>query len=241
VVAAQRLLGRPVDADTFEDGVAWIDFRGPRGTFREYSLARLLRGQVDPGTFRDKVVLVGATSPDFQDIVLTPASADPMPGVEVHANSLATILDDFPLTEAPASVDIALVLLLATFAPLVAMWFSAPIAIAAAFAAAAAFAGGAQLAFNGGSILPVVYPLVGLAVGTAGASAVDLMIETRERRRLRQAFSRFVPEHVVAQALPHADDDLRLGGETVEATVFCDLRGFSSFSERHSASTVIQT
>ena len=35
--------------------------------------------------------------PLFADVFPTPMSADPMPGVEVHANSLATILDELPL------------------------------------------------------------------------------------------------------------------------------------------------
>jgi adenylate cyclase len=242
VVAAEELLGHPVDQGAFPDGAAWIDFRGPPGTFREYSMSRVVDGDHRPGTFSDKVVLVGATSPDLRDIVMTPSSADPMPGVEVHANSLATILDGFPLSDASAPVAIGLAILLASLAPLVAVRFSAAVAIGAAFLAAAIFAGGAQLAFEGGSILPVTYPLAGLVVGTAGAAAVDLLLETRERRRLHQAFLRFVPEHVVDEALAHTGDDLRLGGETIEATVmFCDLRGFSSFAERHSASTVIQT
>jgi adenylate cyclase len=242
VVGAEQVQERPVDQAAFTDGAAWIDFRGPPGTFRHYSLSRVLRGQVTPGTFRNKVVLVGATSPDLQDIVATPSSADPMPGVEVHANSLATILRGFPLREASPAVEIGLALLLAILAPLVAVRFFAPFVIGAAFLAAAIFAAGAQLAFEGGSIVPVVFPLVGLCAGTAGAAAVDLALDAQERRRLREAFSRFVPEHVVAEALAHADEDLRLGGETLEATVlFCDLRGFSNFAERHSASTVIQT
>jgi len=242
VVAAELLQDRPVGAGEFEDGAAWIDFRGPPGSFRQVSLSSVVRGEVPTDAFRDKLVLVGATSPDLQDVFVTPMSADPMPGVEIHANSIATILDGFSLKEASGSLEVLLALALALIAPLVALRLSGLIAIAAGVLAGILYLVAAQLGFNGGTILPITYPLAGLVAGTAGAATIDLLLETRERRRLRQTFGRFVPEEVVDDALARADDDLRLGGETLEASVlFCDLRGFSRFAERHSAATVIQT
>jgi adenylate cyclase len=242
VVGARLVRGEPVDGGEFDEGLAWIDFRGPAGTVREVSLSRVVRGEVPDRTFRDKIVLVGATSPGLKDVLPTPMSADPMPGVEIHANAMATILDSSALEEAAAGLEIALALVLALFAPLLAMRLSGLVAFAGGVLVAMAYLVAAQLAFEGGVILPVTYPLAGLVVGTAGAAMVDLMLETRERRRMRQTFARFVPEQVVADVLARTDDDLRLGGETLEATVvFCDLRRFSSFAERHSAATVIES
>jgi adenylate cyclase len=51
-------------------------------------------------------------------------------------------------------------------------------------------------------------------------------------QRVRSLFARFVPEAVVDDVLVRVDEDLRLGGERCTATVmFCDLRGFTAFSE----------
>ena len=62
-----------------------------------------------------------------------------------------------------------------------------------------------------------------------------------ERARVRDIFSRFVPEHVVDEVLQRTDDDLRLGGVTLEGTVmFCDLRDFTAFAESLPADTVIE-
>ena len=62
-----------------------------------------------------------------------------------------------------------------------------------------------------------------------------------ERARVRDVFSRFVPEHVVDEVLRRTDDDLRLGGVTLEGTVmFCDLRDFTAFAESLPADTVIE-
>jgi class 3 adenylate cyclase len=61
-----------------------------------------------------------------------------------------------------------------------------------------------------------------------------------ERARVRDMFSRFVPEAVVEKLLAQAHGGLRLGGETLDGTImFTDLRGFTSFSESRPAEEVI--
>jgi class 3 adenylate cyclase len=61
-----------------------------------------------------------------------------------------------------------------------------------------------------------------------------------ERARVRDVFSRFVPEAVVEQLLAQTGGSLRLGGETLHGTImFTDLRGFTSFSESRPAQEVI--
>src|SRR5205085_4899165 len=62
-----------------------------------------------------------------------------------------------------------------------------------------------------------------------------------ERERVRDLFSRFVPENVVDEVLATADQGLRLGGVQREGTVvFTDLRGFTAFAETLSPSRVIE-
>jgi adenylate cyclase len=66
-------------------------------------------------------------------------------------------------------------------------------------------------------------------------------LDDLERARVRDVFSRFVPEHVVEEVLRRTDDDLRLGGVTLEGTVmFSDLRDFTPFAESLPADTVIE-
>ena len=66
-------------------------------------------------------------------------------------------------------------------------------------------------------------------------------LDDLERERVRGIFSRFVPEHVVDEVLTRTDDDLRLGGVTLDGTVmFADLRDFTSFAESLPADTVIE-
>ena len=59
-------------------------------------------------------------------------------------------------------------------------------------------------------------------------------------QRVRDLFTRFVPEAVVDEVLEHAGEDLRLGGQRRTATVmFCDLRDFTSFAEARPPELVV--
>jgi adenylate cyclase len=238
-VAAAAMLGRGVSASKFP---ALIDYRGGPGTFATYSLADVLNERVPSGAFRGRVVMVGITDPGEKDLFPTPASGRELAGVEIHANSLATILGGFPLAFAPHSVDVVLVLLLGLLPGLVASRLSAAWGLVVSGALLALFVVGVQLAFNAGTVVSFVYPGLALVLSALGALAAELVVGTVERRDMARVFARFVPEPVVKDVLSRADEDLRLGATTVEASVlFCDLRGFSRFAESRSAATVIAT
>jgi class 3 adenylate cyclase/CheY-like chemotaxis protein len=66
-------------------------------------------------------------------------------------------------------------------------------------------------------------------------------LDDLERERVRDIFSRFVPEQVVDEVLRRTDDDLRLSGVTLDGTVmFSDLRDFTPFAESLPADIVIE-
>lgn len=73
------------------------------------------------------------------------------------------------------------------------------------------------------------------------AGLMKKRLDDLERRRVRDIFSRFVPEHVVDEVLRRTDDDFRLVGVRLEGTVmFSDLREFTAFAESLPADTVIE-
>lgn len=68
----------------------------------------------------------------------------------------------------------------------------------------------------------------------------ELEAADAEQERVRDMFSRFVPEAVVDELLAKGGAGLRLGGETLHGTImFTDLRDFTSFSEARPAQEVI--
>jgi adenylate cyclase len=243
VVAAEHA-GTKVDPKDFDgpDGTEWIDYTGGPGNIREIPFSRVLRGQFKPGTFKDKIVVVGATAPTLKDVFPTSTSGDEvMSGPEVQAQAISTLRRDLPLQPAAGWVNVLAIILLALAAPLLSLKLKPGWAIGAAILLGVAWFGLAILLFNSGTIVDLLIPLATGLVSMVAALGVHYFTETRERRRTRALFARFVPENVVDQVLDRTDDDLRLGGVEREGTVmFSDLRGFTSFAESLPVTRVIE-
>src|SRR3954447_7687329 len=241
VVAYERAYGHSPDRTDFLPHGAWINFAGPPRTIRTLSFSQLLAHDFPPDYFRGRIVVVGATAPSLQDVHPTSTSgADEMSGPEVQASAIATLQQQIPLRSVPDAVDIALIILMALVAPLAAIRPGLLWVTGISLAAIGGFLVGAQLAFQGGHMIVVTYPIAAAALSTIGVVGLRYFTEVRERRRTRTAFARFVPAAVVDRVLEQAEDGLRLGGEEVLGTVlFSDIRGFTTFSESHHAGEVI--
>ena len=72
-----------------------VNFVGRPGSFTTYSFTDVVNGRIDAADFRDKIILIGATSPDMHDDYFVPTSnGKAMPGVEIHANTLQTMINE---------------------------------------------------------------------------------------------------------------------------------------------------
>jgi adenylate cyclase len=241
VAAVETAEGRQVDAGGFDDDGAWIDYAGPPDTIETVSFSTVLSGEARRGMFRDKLVVVGPSAPSLQDVHPTSTTGTAlMAGAEIQANAISTVQRDLPLKEQSAVFDIALILLLGLAAPVASLQAPPLRALAMALAAGAVFTVLAQLLFNGGTIVGFVYPVGTLLLVSVGVLAVHYLTTAFERERIRDMFSRFVPENVVDDVIARSDG-LRLGGVQREGTVmFSDLRGFTSFAEAMPVDQVIE-
>jgi adenylate cyclase len=242
IAITEAATGKAMSPSQMEaDGTAWIDYRGPPKTFLNVPFSRVLRGKVPASVFRGKTVIVGATAPSLQDLHTTSTTGDElMSGPELVANEVWTAEHGFPLSSSGTLVDLLLILLLAAIPAAITLRLAALASLAAAVGLGLAYAGICQLAFSGGTVLPVVYPLLALVLSTLGALAVNYVLTAFERQRVHDTFARFVPEAVVSEVLERTDGDLRLGGVRREGTVlFSDLRGFTSFAEQLQPDRVI--
>ncbi len=240
VVTSAIASGHRISPKAFDGTTVWIDYAGPHGTFPSTSFSKVYLGQEPPGFFKNKIVVIGPSAVSLQDVHATSTDAQ-MPGAEVQANAISTVLRNLPLRSAPDWVNLLLIVLLAVATPLASLRFG-PVATMGLFAALAAlFSVAVQLAFNNGVVVSYVYPMAALVLSTAGALTVHLITVAFERERVRDLFSRFVPEDVVGEVLAATGDGLRLGGVQRFATVmFTDLRGFTSSAENMSPDNVIE-
>ena len=211
VAIVERAQRRQVPKSEFPEERPWIDYHG-KSNIETIPFYRVVRGDFPKGTFEDKIVIVGATSPILQDVHPTSVSGDDyMFGVEVLANSVSTLLRDFPLRGAPAWTAVALILLFGAVGPLIAIRFGPLRAALIGLGLAILYALFVQIMFNAGVIVGFLYPLASLAFGVVGALAVAVVLNAFERQRVRDLFSRFVPEPVVDDVLRNVDEGLRLG------------------------------
>jgi len=249
VSSARAALGRQPSRSQFAGRGPLIAFPGPPGTIPTYSFSDVAAGRGPRGTFSDKVVVVGAVAPSLQDLSATATSgSDLMPGPELQAAAIQTILDDFPLRRTPGWLAILLMVLFALIPPALGVRrlpftevrMPPLVGFVTALGLGAVYLVVAQLAFNRGHVLPVALPLTTLVLSAIFTLAALLLAEASDRRRIRDLFARFVPEQVVDQVVANADEELRLGGEQRQATVlFSDLRGFTTYSESRPPADVI--
>ena len=220
---------------------ALIDYHGPPGTVRTHRFIDLVKGRIDPAALRGKIVVVGASAPSLQDLHPVPTIDDGlMPGPEVQANAISTVLRGFPLREAPWWVDLLAVVLLALVVPLASLALRARWSILVGLAALALWLVFAQLAFERGTVVAVVPPIAALVVGAVGALGAAALLAARERRRVRFLFGRFVPEPVVDELLAREDASGGIAVRQQSTVLFCDLRGFTTFAESAEPELVIE-
>lgn len=190
--AAEMLQGHPIPAARVPGNHAWIDYTGPPGTYRTYSMAKVLDGMVPPSAFAGKIVLVGVTAPIGKDVFTTSASSKPMSGVEVQANSIETVLRGFPLQSSGLLLSLAMIIALAVAPVLLSLRLSSLIVGLASIALAVLFLGMAEFAFAHGFIVPVPEPVAALGIATGGVIAVESLIERRKRLSLETLLQDFL-------------------------------------------------
>jgi adenylate cyclase len=235
----QRLELGPRSIATDENGVMHLSFYGPRGTFRELSAADVLT-DARPPAVAGHYVLVGFTAYGLMDVRPTPW--DPvMPGVEIHATTLANLLEGRGLRRLAVVgvVEALVVVALAVAWPFGPPRLGPAGGTAVALVLAAGLGGASHLAFRAGTWVLLLPPLAALAVAHVGSVTYQVLVEERERRWIKRAFQQYVPAEVV-ETVAVNPAALAFGGERRHMTVlFSDIRGYTTFSERHAPEEVV--
>ncbi len=128
-----------------------LSFYGPRGTIRTVSAGEVLAGETDPGLFRDRIVVIGATVTGGGDVF--PSPFDPvLPGVEVVSTAIAHLVSGGGLVRdrSVRLADAAIAVLVAMLLVGLLAWRRSAIGLAAMAAVVTALAAANIAAFSKG-------------------------------------------------------------------------------------------
>ena len=218
-----------------------INYAGPPGTFPHVSLADFdaaaMRGDLAKlkTWVEGKIVLMGIdfTDEDRRDTpfyTLFSGQKWTTAGVEVHANTIRTILDHRYLVPAEQWLRV-LSLLIAT---VLAVWIATSLAAEpAAFfmlVEVLAIVVATHLAFERGVIVSTSEILLATSICLVASVVYRFGTEEKGRDLFHRAVSLFVGKQVASSL--EETQSIGLSGKTLEVTVlFTDIRGFTAFTE----------
>jgi adenylate cyclase len=223
----------PITIPVDDTASALIPYRGRKFSFPYISLSDVIKDRVVPERLRGKIALVGTTAPGLLDLRSTPVDSV-YPGVEIHANLIAGMLDR-TLKEKPLFVQGAEVILLAIGGVVLAVLIPM---LSALWATLAAIAGTAlMVALNvavwskGDMVLPLATSLLTIGALYVMNMAYGYFVESRSKRQFTELFGQYVPPELVDRM---AADPSKYNMEprSAELTIlFSDVRGFTGISE----------
>ena len=226
----------------WQNGTALINYAGPFHSYPHYSMADVLYRPLPADTFRDKIVLVGATALGIGDLRNTPfqRQGSGYMGVEVHAN----IVDNLLHSNEPHRtflvrgfreelVDFGFIVL---FGAGLGLWFGRCrplVATATVVIVLGVFAWFVYFSFvHWGRWFSFVIPAATLVGSYVFATSFRMVFEEREKRRIRKSFSQYLSPDVISLIEKDPQKYIRPGGEMKDLTVmFSDIRDFTHLSE----------
>ena len=256
----------------YDESSLLINYLGPSDSFRRVEFSNILDDETfttveearsgvsmntfsDPdfgylydGTFQNKIVLVGSTMPEDQDLHSVAvaqglqAGDNKMYGVEIHANLVESVIRSNFLRRQSPFFEILVVVLLSMIT------FLATSSIKGSrtkhhvlvevngflFAVAELFIIGfvsLRLFIDSGYVMAMVSPMFAIVGGYFASTVFHFVVERKQRLLIKTMFSTYVSPSFVNELITDPEK-LILGGERKELSVlFSDLEGFTTLAE----------
>ena len=234
---------------------ALINYYGPARTFKTYDFADV----IDDSTFttnfekeletdldqyyqlaerfKDKIVLIGLTSVEFHDTHHTPFFSQNnqlMPGVEIHANFIETVLRNDYLNEYPILQYLLLFFVVTILLFIFNSLIRPSISVFINFLLIIGFTWLSYFLFSSKQILiPILeIPILIIIVYIIGL-ILQYIHTLRERKFIKQAFGQYIAPELVEELIKDPKK-LEYGGVQKELTMlYADLVSFTPYTESH--------
>jgi len=205
--------------------------------FPVISACDVLNDRMSKDELKGMVVVFGATAAGLQDLRPTPFVKN-SPGLEVNANIIENVFTGNFLKMISEPLKYLLIIFLA-----LSMWYLVPrltpIQGTISFSVIlSAFCLAAFAAFSfANTVILMTYPSISLLLTFLILTTYKFRTEVKHSRYMKQMFQSVVAPKVVEEILEKGVD---LAGEEKELTVmFSDIRGFTTYSEKHTPHEVV--
>ncbi len=216
-----------------DDMAALIPYRGAQGSFPYVSATDVMSNNVDKVILKNKIVLLGTTAAGLMDLRATPMQ-NVYPGVEVHANMVAGILDG-NIKQNPAytqGIEFILLLLVGSLLAFSLPNLSPSSATMLTALCLSLLLGSNWLAWQAGNLaLPLAALLVTISALYFFNMAYGFFFESRLKRQLGRLFGLYIPPELVDE-MAQNPNSYSLASQSRHMTVlFTDVRDFTSIAE----------
>lgn len=231
-IRAIRLKG--IEIPTDKNGQLWVHY-ARRDPSIYVSAADVLDNTVPPGRLTGKLVLIGTSAAGLNDLKTTPVSST-MPGVEIHAQVLESVLSGAVISQPNYALGVELLaaliigILVIIFTPNL-----GPVRLVLAGATFAAILIGTSWFFywRYRYLIDFTYPLLSTTAIYLTFIFASFVREQRQRKEIRGIFAQYMSPVLVEQ-MAQSPEKVVLGGEEREMTImFSDVRGFTTISESY--------
>jgi adenylate cyclase len=221
-----------------EENLLWINYQGPFETFEYISFVDLLKGDIPGDIFMNKIVLFGSSSPGLSDLSQVPFGGK-LPSIELHANIIHNLLYSEPIKKASEFYTIIFVALIVFLI----LWLSNKLS--------PYFSSVILLVLMVGYFLFVLVqyltyfvdfeitrPLLAMVFSFIGGLSFRINRVEKEKRHIRNLFSRYVPAEAVNEIIQSSKFSLE--GERREVSVLIsDIRDFTTRAEREEPENIV--
>lgn len=230
-----------------------INYYGSPGSIKTVSYYQALHPEqyLPKNFFKGKLVFIGFSlqnlplvtekQPDYYFVPYSRHIGKTMAGVEIHATIAANLLQNSSIRPLPFQSVLSIMILFWGILILSTLWTRLAVQCMIFLSLIGMTLGSGFILFAFfDTHLPLVLIIVPMIAGFISNMGFQYFQMFKERRFIRQAFSAYISPELV-KALLKSPENLKLGGEFVDATVLqLDIRGFTSLAENLPAQEVVQ-
>ena len=196
---------------------------------------------LDPTYWEGKVALVGASLPGLMDLRNTPVQ-ETFAGVEIHANTMYSILQNEFVVTTSAQQNLNIIIILAILLGIIVSipkkpLYTIPVPLLGILAW---YLYSYNQFFNNLVMWEIIRPSISLGGTYLGVFLYNFLIAEKDKRFLKDTFSTYISPELIDQMFD-AKEEPQLGGEEGYHTAFfTDIQSFSAFSEKLTATDLVE-